>query len=115
MSVKSALWVQAHLRRCNANGFAAVLIKRGAEEAGSIYVKINRLDGNVILLGAPPGPVHDSRGERCWSALISDGPVAESEADRYLQRLRAIDPDIWIIEVEDARGTGLLNIAGLSL
>jgi hypothetical protein len=112
MSVKSAIWVQAHLRRCNALGLATVLIRRGAEEAGSIYVKINRLDGRVLLIGPAPGPAHDDRGERRWVRVIGDGAVTEAEADAYLRRIRAIDPDIWIIEIEDPGGTGLLEFAG---
>jgi hypothetical protein len=112
MSVKSAIWVQAHLRRCNALGLAAMLIRRGAEEAGSIYVKINRLDGRVLLIGPAPGPAHDTRGERRWARVIGDGAVAEAEADAYLRRIHSIDPDIWIIEIEDRSGTGLLDFAG---
>jgi hypothetical protein len=112
MSVKTALWVQAHLRRCNAMGLAAMLIRRGAEEAGSIYVKINRLDGRVLLIGPAPGPAHDHRGERRWVEVIGDGAVTEVEADAYLRRVRSIDPDIWIIEIEDRDGTGLLEFAG---
>lgn len=111
MSVKSVIWVKAHLRRCNASGLPAVLIKRGAEEAGSIYVKINRLDGRVLLLGPPPGPAHDDKGNRRWMALLAGEAVPEAEADDYLRRQRRIDPDIWIIEIEDAKSTGLLDVA----
>jgi hypothetical protein len=111
VSVKSAIWVQAHLRRCNATGLPAMLIKRGAEEAGSIYVKINRLDGRVLLLGPPPGPAYDEEGSRRWTVLLDGEPVPEAEADDYLRRQRRIDPDIWIIEIEDAKATGLLEIA----
>lgn len=101
----------AHLRRCNATGLPAMLIRRGAEEAGSVYVKINRLDGRVLLLGPPPGPAYDAEGSRRWTALLDGEPVPEAEADDYLRRQRGIDPDIWIIEIEDAKATGLLEIA----
>jgi hypothetical protein len=111
MSVKSAIWVQAHLRRCNSMGLAAMLIRRGAEEAGSIYVKVNRLDGRVLLIGPAPGPAHDNRGERRWAKLIGDGPVPEADADAYLRRIHSRDPDIWILEIEDRSGTGLLDFA----
>jgi hypothetical protein len=110
MSVKSAIWVQAHLRRCNAMGLAAMLIRRGAEEAGSIYVKINRLDGRVLLIGPAPGPAHDHRGERRWVKPLGDAAVLEADADAYLRRIHSRDPDIWIIEIEDRSGTGLLDL-----
>jgi hypothetical protein len=110
MSVKSAIWVKGHLRLCNAMGLPAMLIKRGAEEAGSVYVKINRLDGRVLLLGPEPGPAYDERGRRRWTRLIADGEVPERDAETYLERLRAIDPDIWIIEIEDAASLGFLDI-----
>ena len=112
MSVKSAIWVQAYLRRCNAMGLPAMLVRRGAEEAGSIYVKVNRLDGRVLLIGPAPGPAHDHRGERRWMKLIGDGAVPEAEAEAYLRRIHSRDPDIWIIEIEDRTGTGLLDAAG---
>jgi hypothetical protein len=35
--------------------------------------------------------------------------VPEVDADAYLGRVRSIDPDIWIIEIEDPSGIGLLN------
>jgi hypothetical protein len=92
-------------------GLPAVLIKRGAEEAGSIYVRINRLDGRVLLLGPPPGPAYDAQGSRRWTALLKGEAVPETEADDYLHRQRRIDPDIWIIEIEDAKETGLLDLA----
>ena len=60
--------------------------------------------------GPPPGPAYDERGDRRWSRRIAEEPVPESEADRYLQRVRAIDPDIWIIEVEYPHAFGLLDL-----
>lgn len=108
MSVKSAIWVYAHLRRCNASGLFATLAKRGAEEAGSIYVRVDRLDGTGLLLGPAPGPAHDDRGERRWVKLVGAAPVSGQLIDDYLRRVRSIDPDIWIIEIEDRHGTAML-------
>jgi hypothetical protein len=31
-------------------------------------------------------------------------PVLESEADTYIAKQKQIDPDIWVIEVEDMKG-----------
>ncbi|HKQ95391.1 MAG TPA: DUF1491 family protein [Aestuariivirgaceae bacterium] len=110
MSVKAAIWCEAYLRRCNAAGHFAALVRRGAEEAGSIFIKVNRLDGRVTLYGPPPGPAHDIEGERRWQPLLGSEPVPERDADDYLARIRKIDPDIWILEVEDRSGHGLLRV-----
>ena len=59
MRLKSALWVAAYLRRCQIEGAAAVLRRRGAEEAGAIFVKVSRLDGTADLYGPAPQSVFD--------------------------------------------------------
>ncbi len=109
MPVKSAIWVQAHIRRCNAAGLFAALARRGAEEAGSIYVNVNRLNGTGLLFGPAPGPSYDEYGERRWTTLIAASPVSDGRIEDYLRRVSSIDPDIWIIEIEDRSGTGLLS------
>ena len=49
-AVEVAIWVAAYIRRCNLEGAFVALRRRGAEEAGAIFVKINRLDGTAELL-----------------------------------------------------------------
>jgi secondary thiamine-phosphate synthase enzyme len=49
MRLKSAIWAAAYIRRCQVEGAFAVLRKRGAEEAGAIFIKVDRLDGTVML------------------------------------------------------------------
>ncbi|MEJ2001381.1 MAG: DUF1491 family protein, partial [Maritimibacter sp.] len=39
---------------------------------------------------------------------------AEAEVDGAIARQRSFDPDLWVIEVEDARGRHLLEQSGLS-
>ena len=43
MRLKSGIWVAAYLRRCAVEGVFAAVRRRGAEEAGGIFIKINRL------------------------------------------------------------------------
>ena len=63
MRLKSALWVAAYLRRCQVEGAFAVVRRRGAEEAGAIFVRISRLDGTSDLFGpAPQSALDTSRG-----------------------------------------------------
>ena len=59
MRLKSGIWVAAYLRRCNVEGVFAAVRRRGAEEAGAIFIKVNRLDGTGTLYGPAPQAVFD--------------------------------------------------------
>lgn len=108
MRLKSQIWVQAFLRTNQAAGRFGAVVRRGAEEAGAIYVIVNHLDGTIHLFGLAPGASIDEEGERRWLVELSP-PAAEADASALLKRRTAFDPDIWIVEVEDRSGT-----AGLS-
>jgi hypothetical protein len=53
-------------------------------------------------------PPADAESERFWTLAFATPPM-ESEADAYLVRQLKFDPDIWVIEVEDARGRHFLD------
>ncbi len=111
MRLKSAVWVGAYLRRCSGEGIPAVVVSRGAEEAGAVFVKVNRLDGTATVLGpAPQASFEDSRPvERLWVHATGTEPVNEAEADAYLARQQRYDPDVWILEIEERSGRHLIE------
>ena len=49
MRLKSSIWVAAYLRRCQTEGVFGAVRRRGAEEAGAVFVKLALLDGNAML------------------------------------------------------------------
>ena len=109
MSVKSGIWVKAHLRRCFAKGLYGAVLRKGAEEAGAIYAIVNRLDGTVRALAPAPGPAYDALGDRRFSDMVP--PVeSASESPAVIERLARFDPDIWVIEIEDREGVGEFTI-----
>jgi hypothetical protein len=108
--LKSEIWVQAYLRRWFAGGGYGAVLRKGAPEAGAVYVAINRLDGTLNLFGPAPGPAYDEEGERRWAAA-ANGPIDPLELNALIERLQRIDPDIWIVEIEDRSGTGGLSLA----
>ncbi len=59
-------WVAAHLRRCAVEGLSAVQRRRGAPEAGAIFVKVSTASTAAPTLygPAPPGPVRGRRDRR---------------------------------------------------
>jgi hypothetical protein len=111
MRLKSALWVAAYLRRCQIEGCSAVVRRRGAEEAGAIFVRICRLDGTSDLFGpAPQSALEPDAIDRIFAASLTSQPAADAEIETYLSRQMKFDPDLWIVEVEDRTGRSFLNI-----
>lgn len=111
MRLKSAIWVAAYIRRCHIEGAYAVIRRRGAEEAGAIFVKISRLDGTADLYGPAPQTAFDEAhpSDRAFTACLRLQPASEIEVDTYIDRQLKFDPDIWVIEVEDRSGQHRLD------
>ena len=105
MRLKSAIWVSALLRRWQSSGQFGAVLKKGAEEAGAVYVVINHLDGTFHLFGPAPGQSVDEEGERRWFEEAAP-PASQADIDAILARRRKADPDLWIVELEDRHGTG---------
>ena len=112
MRLKTGIWVAAYLRRCNVEGIFAAVRRHGAEEAGAIFVKINRLDGTGALYGPAPQSAFDGAqpADRLFVVLVgSDTPAAEADIEARLTREIRFDPDLWIIEVEARAGRNFLD------
>jgi hypothetical protein len=114
MRLKSAIWVAAYIRRCNLEGASAVVRRRGAEEAGAIFVKLNRLDGTGELFGPAPQSLFDDARpiDRLFFRCLAAQLVTEEKIEERIARELRFDPDAWIVEVEDRSGRHFLeNIA----
>lgn len=112
MRLKSALWVAAYLRRCQVEGAFGVVRRRGAEEAGAVFVRIDRLDGTSDLFGpAPQSEINPGLGaDRSFVPSFKEQPVPDATVETYLAREMKFDPDIWIVEVEQPAGRNFLDI-----
>jgi hypothetical protein len=106
--LKTELWVQAFLRRCQSDGQFGAVLQRGHADAGALMVVINHLDGTHSLLGPPPGPAYDDDGTRRFENL-TPAALPWLQINDKIQRARSFDEDLWVIEVEDKSGfAGLL-------
>jgi hypothetical protein len=110
MSVKTEIWVKGHLRRCFAAGLTGVVARRGAAEAGAVFVKVTLAAGSARLLAPAAGPAYDDNGARRWEFPLGREPSKPDDIDRFLDRQIAFDPDIWILDIDDPGGTGLLDM-----
>ncbi|MGO4572835.1 DUF1491 family protein [Microvirga sp. 2TAF3] len=106
--LRSDFWVSAYLRRCGVEGVDAALRKRGAAEAGAIFVKIDHLDGTASLYGPAPQMFVDESGERLFSPVMQGAFPLDVE-ERMTRELR-FDPDLWLVEVDDRAGRHFLDL-----
>ena len=99
--LKTDIWAAALLRRWNNHtAVVATLVRRGDNDAGTVLLKISRLDGTATVLSQ----TMTAEGNRAWMRGTGATPVADAEAEAYIQRQRKRDPDLWVIEIEDRRG-----------
>lgn len=110
MRLKSSIWVAAYLRRCQSEGVYGAVRRRGAEEAGAVFVKLALLDGNAILYAPAPQTVYDD-SRPIERVFTPSPPVAEQVVEERLRREISFDPDVWIVEIEDKAGRHFLDLA----
>lgn len=112
MRLKSNIWVAAYLRRCQTAGVFGAVRRRGAEEAGAVFVKVATLDGNAMLYVPAPQTVYDdSRPIERFFLPIAKEALPESSVEERLTKEIRFDPDAWIVETEDKAGRHFLDIA----
>ncbi|WP_040509677.1 DUF1491 family protein [Gluconobacter morbifer] len=87
--LKTGLWVRAVMRRISSDGdTAAMVLKKGDEDAGAVLFVLSDRAGHV-------GALRED-GSHWERANVTDGPSLEA----YLARQKQYDPDLWIIELE---------------
>jgi hypothetical protein len=100
------------LRRCQGEGVFGAVRRRGAEEAGAVFVKVTMLDGNAMLYApAPQSAYDDSRPvERAFVPMAKE-PLPEQAVEERIAKEIRFDPDAWIVETEDRGGRHFLELA----
>ena len=103
--IKAELWIKAHIRKCNALAISATVVRRGDDQAGALIIKVNQLGPGCAVLV----PVNTLDGGRKWRWALGENLVPEAEADAYIEKQLNMDPDIWILEIEDREGRHLVD------
>jgi hypothetical protein len=94
------LWLKAHLRRLAFDAIPAYVTHKGSKTGGTVLLKLNQLDlGCRILTQA-----RDAEGRLGWLGAKGGAFMPEAEADAYVARAVARDPDLWVVEIEDRQG-----------
>jgi len=108
--VTTVMWFAAFMRREAARGAFVVAAKKGAQQAGAVFIVENHLNGTATLYGPAPQAFFDEEdsGERKFEKLIAEEPV--NDIDAYLEKQERFDPDLWIIETESGEGNPSIEL-----
>ncbi len=101
MRLKSEIFVSALMRRVFAAGDFAAIERKGAEEAGAIFIRQRLRDGRENLFGpAPQSFAEDDeiRSERRFEQRLKEATVLQ--VDTLLDKERRFDEDLWVVELE---------------
>ncbi len=104
MLLSTDIWVSALIRRAEKAGAFAVVARKGDARAGAVLVKVlDRRAGTARLYGE----ALRGDGERFWMQPAGHGK-SEQDLDAYVARAARIDPDLWLVEIEDGEGRHFL-------
>lgn len=104
MLLSSDLWVAALIRRAEQQGAYATVARKGDARAGAVLVKaIDRRAGTARLYSE----AFARDGDRMWMEPVDS--TDETELDAYVARAARIDPDLWVVEIEDLQGRHFLT------
>lgn len=108
--LRSDFWVSAYLRRCAIEGVDAVLRRRGAAEAGAIFVKVDHRDGTASLYGpAPQALLGEGADERRFTRVLT--AVTPLDVEERMRREIRFDSDLWLVEIDTGQDRHFLEIA----
>jgi len=102
--LKSGIFVRALIRRAEVAGAQAFVVEKGAEEAGTVFLKVSRLDGTCTVLNQAVA----GDGERVWARPLGES-CSEARAAAYFDKQKKFDPDLWIVEIEDRQGRAFVD------
>jgi hypothetical protein len=90
------LEVNALVRRVGAEGGFATVLARGERDAGTLLVVVLGRDKLSIAYERMP----QLDGTRAWSLARAEDAQKPGEFAAYLDRRKAQDPDLWIVELD---------------
>jgi hypothetical protein len=104
MLLSTDIWVGALIRRAELGGAFATVVRKGDARAGAVLVKTYNPMDRVSAIYAE---AFRGDGERVW--MQPKASHEEPDLDRYVERAVRVDPDLWVVEIEDRQGRHFLT------
>ncbi|MCB2047175.1 MAG: DUF1491 family protein [Novosphingobium sp.] len=100
------LEVSALIREVQASGGFGTVIHKGERDAGTILVVLVENGENMRVYERMP----QLDGTRAWTPSFSEDIENKEKSSEYLNRRAAQDPDLWILELDIARGERFIGL-----
>lgn len=92
------LEVAGLIRRVQAEGGFATVLKKGEHDAGTIMIVLAERGGSMRIYERMP----QLDGSRSWSCSKTQTTDKAAEISEFLARRKVQDPDLWIVELDIA-------------
>ena len=113
MRITSDLFVSALVRRVFGGGGFAVVLRRGATEAGAVFIVTRDRFGGAALYGPAAQSAYDEGRPSDRRFTLIGEKLDEQALDARLAREQRFDSDIWVVEIEPG-GTPLADLVELT-
>ena len=104
MILSTDIWVAALIRRAELGGAFATVARKGDARAGAVLVKLFDPQSRTARLYAE---ATRADGQRVWMRPAK--AEQEADLDAYVERAVRVDPDLWLVEIEDHDGRRFLT------
>lgn len=111
MRLKSDIFVSALVRRVFGLGGFAAVERKGAEEAGAIFIRQRFRDGLETLYAPAPQNFFGEEDEGRKFEIRAERTEPDAVGEMLARELR-FDPDLWLLELETDDVAGLFDVIG---
>jgi len=108
--LRTDFWIAALRRRVESVGAFVSIARRGADEAGAVFLVVDRRDGTFDVYGPAPQSVFSDRPTDRLFSLLEQGVSADATRSRMEQEIK-FDPDLWQVDIEDRQGRAFVELA----
>lgn len=94
--LNAKVFVSSLVRRANAAGDFATIVKKGDQTAGQVLLVARRRNGRQQVFTR----TMNSRGDYSWTVAIEVNQDELGKINEYLDKQARYDPDLWIVELD---------------
>jgi hypothetical protein len=94
------IWVDAKIRELSSQGIGVYVTNKGEKMGGLVLLKITNPSAHECKLLTQQ---RNLDGVLEWVNVFSEEVLLEQKADEYISRSIVLDPDLWVIEVENPK------------